>query len=68
MFNGVLIKHINFLARATAAHVGGPLLNMNVLNIIYAGSKRCSRVGKEPRRYAVYLLGTFIFSKTYNLN
>lgn len=34
MFNGVLIKHINFLARAAAAHVGGPLLNMNVLNII----------------------------------
>lgn len=42
MFSGVLIDHINFLASAAAAHVGGPLLNMNVLNIIWAGSKRCS--------------------------
>lgn len=34
MFNGVLRKHINFLASTAAAHVGGPLLNMNVPNII----------------------------------
>lgn len=42
MFNGVLRDHINFLASAGAAHVGGPSLNMNVLNVIQAGRKRCS--------------------------
>lgn len=33
VFSDVPTDHINFLARAVAAHGGGPSLNMNVLNV-----------------------------------